>query len=117
MADRVDAEFANRYAVRMHELLRLRGTLSRDDLEYLVEKAAGLRDERLKDCITQLIGWGDEERAEIETFVCVATEVMKRTNVSKLRQCAAMVELRYYSDKAAARSASTPRHQHTGVTP
>ncbi len=41
--------------------------------------------------------WGDDERAEVETFVAIAIEVMKRTNVSKLRECARIVELRYLS--------------------
>jgi len=45
--------------------------------------------------IAGLIGWGDEERAEIETFVAIAIEVMKKTNVSKLREAAQTVELRY----------------------
>ncbi|NDD54220.1 hypothetical protein EBZ39_10155, partial [bacterium] len=54
-----------------------------------------LKDARLKACVADLIGWGDEERAEIETFVAIAIEVMKRTNVSKLREAARVVELRH----------------------
>lgn len=82
-------------AARMRELVQLRGNLPREDLEYLVETAARLKDERLKACIAELIGWGDEERSEIETFVAIAIEVMRRTNTSKLRECARLVELRY----------------------
>lgn len=79
----------------MLELLQQRSSIPRDDLEYLVERAAKLKDERMQSAIAGLIGWGDDERAEIETFVAIAIEVMKRTNVSKLRDAAQIVELRY----------------------
>jgi hypothetical protein len=49
----------------------------------------------MQSAVAGLIGWGDEERAEIETFVAIAIEVMKKTNVSKLREAAQTVELRY----------------------
>ena len=81
----------------MIELLQQRNALSRSDLEYVVENIAKLKDERLKSCVAELIGWGDDERAEVETFCAIAIEVMKRTNVSKLRDCARIVELRYLS--------------------
>lgn len=91
-----DADFVAEQSVRMKELLHLRAALPREDLEYLVERVAKLKDMRLQECISTLIGWGDEERAEIETFVAIALEVMQRTNVSKLRECARIVELKYY---------------------
>lgn len=80
----------------MRYLLRQRGALPREDLEYLVEAVAKLRDERLKACVAELIGWGDDERAELETFVAIAIEVLKKTNVSKIREAAMTVELRYH---------------------
>ncbi len=91
-----DANFVAEQSVRMKELLHLRAALPREDLEYVVERIAKLKDTRLQECIGTLIGWGDEERAEVETFVAIALEVMKRTNVSKLRECARIVELKYY---------------------
>jgi hypothetical protein len=91
-----DATFVAQQADRMRELLHQRATLPREDLEYLVETVAKLKDERLKACVAELIGWGDEDRAEIETFVSIAIEVMKKTNVSKLREAAMTVELRYH---------------------
>lgn len=91
-----DATFVAQQADHMRELLRQRATLPREDLEYVVETVAKLKDERLKACIAELIGWGDEDRAEIETFVAIAIEVMKKTNVSKLREAAMTVELRYH---------------------
>ena len=91
-----DADFVAEQSVRMKELLHLRAALHRKDLEYLVERIAKLKDQRLQACVAALIGWGDEERAELETFVAIALEVMKRTNVSKLRECARIVELKYY---------------------
>ena len=91
-----DKHFVEEQARRMNELLKMRGSLPEDDMAYLVEKIERMKDERLKACVTALIGWGDEERAEVETFVAIALEVMKRTNVSKLRECARIVELKYY---------------------
>ena len=91
-----DANFVAEQADRMFALLRQRATLPREDLEYVVETAAKLKDERLKACIAELIGWGDDERAELETFVAIALEVMKKTNISKLRDAAATVGLRHY---------------------
>jgi hypothetical protein len=90
-----DATFVAQQANRMREMLHQRATLPREDLEYLVETVAKLKDERLKACVAELIGWGDEDRAEIETFVAIALEVMKKTNISKLRDAAATVGLRY----------------------
>jgi hypothetical protein len=46
--------------------------------------------------VAALIGWGDDERAEVETFVALAIEVMKRTNTGKLRECARIVEMKFY---------------------
>lgn len=96
---RKDPITVDQIAGRMIELLQQRNALSRDDLEYVVETIAKLKDERLKACVAELIGWGDDERAEVETFVAIAIEVMKRTNVSKLRECSRLVELRYLSHK------------------
>jgi len=42
-----------------------------------------------------LIGWGDDERAELETFCAIALEVMKQASPSKLREAALRVELRF----------------------
>jgi hypothetical protein len=91
-----DATFVAQQANRMRELLHQRAALPREDLEYVVETVAKLKDERLKACVAELIGWGDEDRAEIETFVAIAIEIMKKTNVSKLREAAMTVELRYH---------------------
>ena len=92
---RPDAGFVAEQAERMTQLLQQRAAIPREDLEYLVERAAKLKDERMQAAIAGLIGWGDDERAEVETFTAIAIEVMKRTNVSKLREAAMVVELRY----------------------
>lgn len=91
-----DADFVAQQSLRMRELLQQRAALPREDLEYVVERVSKLKDQRLQECIAELIGWSDDDRAEIETFIAIALEVMKRTNVSKLRECARIVELRYY---------------------
>jgi hypothetical protein len=79
----------------MREILQPRGRLSADDREYAVVRLAKLKDERMQGIFVDLIGWGDDERAEVETFIAIAIEVMKRTNIGKLRECARIVELRY----------------------
>lgn len=79
----------------MHVLLRQRAALPREDLEYLVERVAKLKDARMQQCVAELIGWGDDERAELETFVAIAIEVMRQTTVTRLRSAARTVELRY----------------------
>jgi hypothetical protein len=90
---RPDAGFVAEQADRMRFLLQERGALSQDDLEYLVQATAKLKDERLKACIAELIGWGDDERAEVETFVAIAIEILKTTNTSKIREAARVVNL------------------------
>jgi hypothetical protein len=91
-----DKHFVEEQSRRMSELLQMRAALPEDDLAYLVEKLDRMKDERLKACVATLIGWGDDERAEVETFVAIAIEVMRRTNVGKLRECARIVELKFY---------------------
>lgn len=93
--ERMPAELPSVMAVRMTELVQMRANIPREDLEYLVERIDKLKDERLKSCVANLIGWGDDERAELETFIAVAIEVMKKTNPSKLRDAARIVHLRY----------------------
>lgn len=46
------------YSNRTTSLLRGRGNLSRDDLEYTVQAAEKLKDKRLQECIAELIAWG-----------------------------------------------------------
>jgi len=91
---RPDSTFVNVQAARMKELLHRRATVSPDDLEYVAQAVAKLKDERLKSCVAELIGWGTSERAEIETFVAIAIEVMRQSSVSRLRDAARTVELR-----------------------
>lgn len=82
------------YGKVIKEHLQGRGNLPREDLEYLVEKTAAMRDARLQGCIATLIGWGDNERAEVETFCAIALEVMRNTPPSRLRSAAMTVELK-----------------------
>jgi hypothetical protein len=81
---------------RCRELLHERGNLPQQELEYTVEQVAKLKDERLKACIAELIGWGDDERAELETFCAIALEVMGMCSPSKLREATLRVELRFF---------------------
>jgi len=83
-------------AKRAKEILQGTGHLSRDDLEYVVSAAARMKDERLQSCIAELVKWGDEERAELETMVAIGIEAMKLCTPSKLRDAARKVELRWH---------------------
>ena len=93
--ERMPDYLPNEMAARMTELVQMRANIPLEDLEYLVETVAKLRDDRLKACVAELIGWGDDERAELETFIAVAIEVMKKTNPSKVREAARLVNIRY----------------------
>jgi hypothetical protein len=99
--ERMPSDLPIEMAARMIELVQMRANVPHEDLEYLVERIDKLKDERLKSCVASLIGWGDEERSELETFIAVALEIMKKTNPSKLRDAARVVELRYLMKDAA----------------
>lgn len=83
------------YGAVIKQHLQDRANLTQEELEYTVEKVAALKDERLQQNIATLIGWGDDERAEVETFCAIALEVMRNTPPSRLRECARLVELRF----------------------
>lgn len=83
-------------AADFKEALQGRGNLSREDLEYVAQKIATLRDERLKQCITELIGWDDDLRAKLETAAAISVEVIKEANPSKLVTIAKRVEFRFH---------------------
>lgn len=92
--ERMPSSLPQEMAARMAELVQMRANVPREDLEYLVERVDKLKDDRLKSCVAALIGWGDDERAELETFIAVALEVFKKTNPSKLRDATRTVHLR-----------------------
>lgn len=87
------------YADRTTMLMRSRGNLPREDLEYVAQTIAKLKDERLKSCVAELIGWGDEERSELETLLAIGFEAMKLCSPSRLREAAMRVSLKYYMKK------------------
>lgn len=80
---------------RCRELLQQRNNLSEQDLEYVVSTVEKLKDERLKECVATLIGWGDTDRADLETFCALSLEVMKASPPSRLRGAACKIEIRY----------------------
>lgn len=87
------------YTNRSTAITRGRGNLSREDLEYVAEAASKLKDKRLQECIAELIGWGDEERSELETLLAIGFEAMKLCSPSRLREAAMRVSLKYYMKK------------------
>lgn len=84
------------WEARLIDILQGRNNLQEDDLGYVVTKVAALKDDRLKACIATLIGWGDDERADIETFCAIALETMKIAKPSLIREASRRVELRYH---------------------
>ncbi len=87
------------YTNRSTAITRGRGNLSREDLEYVAQAAEKLKDKRLQECIAELIGWGDDERSELETLLAIGFEAMKLCSPSRLREAAMRVSLKYYMKK------------------
>ena len=85
------------WTLRLKELLQDRNNLSADDLAFVAGKAEDMRDKRLAGCIAELVGWGDDERAEMETFCAISLELMKSATPSRIRDAARIVEIRYLS--------------------
>lgn len=83
------------WAVRCKELLQERATVNDEEMTYLVEKLSSMKDEKLVGIVSSLIGWGDDERAELETFCAIAIECFGLVSPSKLREATTKVELRY----------------------
>ncbi len=81
---------------RAKELLQGCGNLPREDLEYLAKSVSKMKDQRLIACVAELMKWGDDERAELETMVAIGLEAMKLCSASRLREAAQRVELRYH---------------------
>ena len=83
------------WTLRLKELLQDRNNLSAEDVAYTAARTMAMKDKRLAGCIAELVGWGDDERAEIETFVAIALELMKSATPSRIRDAARIVEIRY----------------------
>lgn len=83
------------WATRCTELLQERAVVSEDDMAYLVDKLANMKDDRLKGIVGSLVGWGTDDRAELETFCAIAIECFGLVSPSKLRDATTKVELRY----------------------
>lgn len=104
------------YVTRCTALVHCKGNLSRDDLEYLMTTAVKLKDERLKQCIAELVGWGDDERAELETMLAIGYEAMKLCSPSRLREAAMRVGLKYHLKEVNNATRSEP-DGHSAVPP
>lgn len=91
---------------RTRELLQLKGNLDDDEIEYLHKCLGTMKDEKLKNIIAGLIGWGDDERGELETLCAIALEVMAYTPLTIMEQAFRRIELRSLID-------NTPIHKPT----
>lgn len=96
---KLEPDFVAHLSNRVYDLLRQRASVGRDDLEYLVERAAKLKDQRMQQIIAELIGWSDDDRAELETILAISIEVLKKTSVSRLREATRIVEIRHYAQQ------------------
>lgn len=104
------------YTNRSKAIMRGRGNLSRDDLEYLVETASKLKDKRMQECVAEMIGWGDDERSELETLLAIGFEAMKLCSPSRLREAAMRVSLKYYMKKEFSHAQESIDHSVGGVS-
>lgn len=91
---------------RCQELLQLKGNLDEDEVEYLHKCLSTMKDEKLKNIIAGLIGWGDDERGELETLCAIALEIMAHTPLTVMEQAFRRIELRSLID-------NTPVHKPT----
>lgn len=78
------------------KLLQSRNNLTQEDFNYAERRISGFKDTKLRGCLRSVIGWGEEERAELETFCAIALELMKTATPSRLRDAARLVEMRFY---------------------
>ncbi len=81
---------------RLAEIVQMRANLPREELEYLVSRVEKIRDARLQSAIYNLIGWSDEDRAELETFLAIALETMALAKPSLIRQASQNVEIKFH---------------------
>lgn len=104
------------YTNRSTAITRGRGNLSRKDLEYVAQAAEKLKDKRLQECIAELIGWGDDERSELETLLAIGFEAMKLCSPSRLREAAMRVSLKYYMKKEFSHAQESINQSASGVS-
>jgi hypothetical protein len=83
------------WTLRLKELLQERNNLNAEDVAYTAARAMAMKDKRLAGCIAELVGWGTDERAEMETFCAIALELMKSATPSRIRDAARIVEIRH----------------------
>jgi hypothetical protein len=82
------------WTAKCKDLVQRRENVSREDLEYFAKQCVKMRDTRMANIASALIGWGDDEQAELETFCAIALEVMQSASPSRLRDAALKVNLR-----------------------
>lgn len=86
------AQIAN----ELRETLRGRGNLTPEDEKYVVDNLDSIADQRLKECVGQLLGWDEEQRSKIETAVSIFIELCKLSSARKLVTAAKNAEVRFY---------------------
>lgn len=100
-------KFIAKWAQKCVTLLYERNNLTTEELGEVMQKVEKLKDERLKELVARLIGWGEEERSELKFFCAVAVEVMKETRPSGMRDAMTRVELRFFQEQEKQKHAQT----------
>lgn len=92
-------DYIKQWALKVNDILLMRNTLTREELEDCVQRVSRLRDEKLQQYVATLIGWGDAERAELVVFTTMALSAMRELRPSKLREIAERIETKYLLHK------------------
>lgn len=80
----------------LKEALHGRGNLTPEDEKYVVDNLDNITDQRLKECVGQLLGWDDVQKGKIETAMSIFIELCKLSSASKLSMAARNAEVRYH---------------------
>lgn len=94
--ERPDLSFVEALETRMSTIMQLKQHLSAEDIVYVQDRLAKLKDDRLKQLFQIAIGWSEDDRMELEYFIALSLHVLNKTNPSKIREAARVISLRMY---------------------
>lgn len=78
------------------EALRGKGNLTPEDEAYVIQQLDSITDQRLKECIGQLLGWDEEQRAKLETAMAVFFSLLKMSPAKRIIAAAQVVEVSFH---------------------
>lgn len=80
----------------LKEALHGKGNLTPEDDAYVTEQLDNITDQRLKECVGQLLGWDEEQRARIETAMSVFIELLKMSPAKRIIAAAQKAEVKFH---------------------